>query len=199
MFETSGYFPALTLARALRKFSARTSDRSDNPAISPRAAFWFGSSTVFACARCSTNALAASVSTRNSPIIGPSRGPATRQPLPTGGPTASGASRHSFGVRMRATVGRSIALLTLVLFCAPAGAHADATWTCNSGSGWLAGGGQRIDAPRTGADPCPTNISDSIGAAGAPGSLAGAGSIAVDGGTGAQTTDARQPRATVQA
>ena len=91
------------------------------------------------------------------------------------------------------------ALLFLCLCVVPAAANADAAWNCGASAGWVAAGGQRVDAPRIGGEPCPTAQADAGAASGAPGSLAASGSDSTDGGTSSQTTDARQPRAGVQA
>src|SRR3954452_16792248 len=99
---------------------------------------------------------------------------------------------------MRATVGRSIALLLFICCWAPAGAQANGAWNCGAGAGWVAAGGQRVDAPRIGGEPCPVAQADTGAASGSPGSLAASGSISSDGGSPSQTTDARHPRATVQ-
>ena len=48
-------------------------------------------------------------------------------------------------------------------------------------------------------EPCPAAQSGAAGADGAPGSLVAAGSVATDGGSSSQTTDARNPTATVDA
>lgn len=95
---------------------------------------------------------------------------------------------------------RSLVLAALLAAVAvPASAHADAAWTCSASAGWLSGGGQRVDAPRISAAPCATAGSGALSAAGAPGSMSGGGTLALDGGSSAQTIDARQPRASVSA
>src|SRR4051812_23457028 len=100
---------------------------------------------------------------------------------------------------MRATVGRVLVLLIMICFLAPAGADAAPAWTCSGSTGWLAAGGQRIDAPGIGGDPCPSSQSSTAGASGPPGSLAASGTLTADGGSPSQTTDARQPRAQIDA
>ena len=95
-------------------------------------------------------------------------------------------------------VGLVILALALAA-CAPASAHADAAWTCSASGGWLAAGGQRIDSPAAGGEPCPDATAASFGATGAPGSLSGSGSASTAGGSGSQTTDARQPSASSSA
>src|SRR4051794_26720102 len=96
-------------------------------------------------------------------------------------------------------VAYSVCLILVAVGLLPAAANAGAVWNCGAGTGWLAAGGQRIDAPRIGAQPCPSTQSSAAGVDGSPGSLAAAGSVVVDGGSDSQTTDARQPRAKVQA
>ena len=94
----------------------------------------------------------------------------------------------------------SSVLLVLLAGClAPAAASADAAWSCAAETGWLAAAGQRVDAPKLGGEPCPATQSSAAGASGAPGSLAAAGSVTLDGGGSSQTTDTRKPQATVQA
>ena len=99
---------------------------------------------------------------------------------------------------MRAPI--RVLLITLAsLGLVPVAAHADPAWSCGAQTGWLAAGGQRLDTPRIGGQPCATSQSSATGVSGSPGSLAAAGSVAVDGGTSSQTTDARRPQASVQA
>src|SRR3954464_7878242 len=100
---------------------------------------------------------------------------------------------------MRATVGRGLVLFTLMCCAVPAVAQADPVWTCGASTGWLAAGGQRVDAPGIGGSPCPTAQAAAPGATGPPGSLAASGSLGTDGGSSSQTTDTRQPRAAVDA
>jgi hypothetical protein len=91
-------------------------------------------------------------------------------------------------------------LFVLLAICAlPAAASADAAWTCGAQTGWLAAGGQRVDSPKLGGEPCPSAQAAAAGASGSPGSLTATGTVTVDGGTSSQTIDARKPQATVQA
>lgn len=100
---------------------------------------------------------------------------------------------------MRATVGRCITVLVLAFAALPAAAQADASWTCRASSGWLSGGGQRIDAAAIAGEPCPQTGAAVAGTQGAPGSMVAGGSLTLDGGTPSQTTDARRPTASVAA
>lgn len=82
---------------------------------------------------------------------------------------------------------------------APAQAHAGPTWRCSAGTGWVAAGGQRVTAPAAGGEPCPVARGDAAGASGPPGSVSANGTLAVDGGTASQTTDARRPQSSIDA
>jgi uncharacterized protein YkwD len=100
---------------------------------------------------------------------------------------------------MSAKAGRTMILMAMACCLAPAVAHADAAWTCGAGAGWVAVPGQRADAPTLGGEPCATSQADPGAASGAAGNLSASGMASVDGGSAGQTTDARTPRATVQA
>jgi uncharacterized protein YkwD len=82
------------------------------------------------------------------------------------------------------------ATLALALLAVPATATADATWNCSATAGWATG-----KAPVLGGDPCPVGDASAGSAAG----ITADGKVRVDGGGASQTTDTRQPRASVDA
>ena len=83
-----------------------------------------------------------------------------------------------------------LATVAAGLLVLPAVAHADASWSCSATAGWASG-----RAPALGGDPCPV----AEAAAGAAAGFSATGTIRVDGGAAAQTTDTRQPQAIVDA
>lgn len=92
---------------------------------------------------------------------------------------------------------QAVLVVALTACVLPAVAHADASWSCSAGAGWVAAGGQRSDAPGLGGTPCPVAKADAGAASGAAGSLSATGTVSVDGGGASQTTDARKPQANV--
>src|SRR3954454_4819606 len=100
---------------------------------------------------------------------------------------------------MERTMGARRQLISLVVVVAslgaPAAAHADASWSCSAGAGWTAANGQRSEAPAIGGSPCPNAQAAPGGTTG----LAATGTVAVDGGGAAQTTDTKRPEASIDA